>query len=53
MSDEDIYLSMALGEYRDVSGDGRDFADLEPTVQHEILKRAKEVKAQREREKRG
>ena len=53
MSDDDIYFSKALAEYRDDSGDDRDFADLEPVVQHEILKRAQALKTQREREKRG
>lgn len=53
MSDDDIDFSKALAKYRDESGDDRDFADLEPAVQHEILKRAQELKAAREREKRG
>lgn len=53
MSDDDIYFSRALAEYRDDSGDDRDFADLEPLVQHDILKRAQLLKTQREREKRG
>jgi hypothetical protein len=53
MSDEDIYFSTALAEYREDIGDDRDFADLEPAVQHQILKRAQALKAQREREKRG
>ncbi len=52
MSD-DIYFSKALAEYRDESGDDRDFADMEPEVQHEILKRAQRLKAEGEREKRG
>jgi hypothetical protein len=52
-SDDDIYFSKALAEYRDDSGDYRDFVDLEAEVQHEILKRAQERKAEREREKRG
>jgi len=53
MSDDDTYLSKALAEYRDESGEDRDFADLDPAVQHEILKRAQGLKSQREREKRG
>jgi hypothetical protein len=53
MSDDEIYLSNALAEYRNDSGDERDFVELETSVQHEILKRAQELKAQREREKRG
>jgi hypothetical protein len=53
MSDEDIDFSKALAKYRDESGDDRDFVDLEPAVQHEILKRAQQLKAAREREKRG
>jgi len=53
MSDDDIHFSKALAEYRNDSGDDRDFADLEPAVQREILKRAQGLKAQREREKRG
>jgi hypothetical protein len=53
MRDDDIYISKALAEYRDDSGDDRDFLDLEAEVQHEILKRARVLKAEREREKRG
>lgn len=53
MSDDDTYFSKALAEYRDDSGDDSDFGDLEPAVQNQILKRAQELKAQREREKRG
>ena len=53
MSDDDTYFSEALAEYRDESGEDRDFADLDPPVQHEILKRAQGLKTQREREKRG
>ena len=53
MSDDDIDFSKALAKYRDESGDDRYFADLEPAVQHEILKRAQELKAERGREKRG
>ena len=52
-SDDDIYFSKALAEYRADSGDEREFVDLEAEVQHEILKRAQGLKAQREREKRG
>ena len=52
-SDDDIYFSKALAEYRADSGDDREFVDLEAEVQHEILKRAQGLKAQREREKRG
>jgi hypothetical protein len=52
-SDDDIHLSKALAEYRDDGGDNRDFVDLETEVQHKILKRAHELKAEREREKRG
>ncbi len=48
MGDDDIYFSHALAEYRNDSGDDRDFSDLEPAVQHEILKRAQGLKAQRE-----
>jgi hypothetical protein len=50
---DDIYFSKALDEYRNASGDDRDFVDLEAEVQHEILKRAQERTAEREREKRG
>jgi hypothetical protein len=53
MRDDDIYISKALAEYRDDSGDDRDFLDLEGEVQHEILKRARGLKEEREREKRG
>lgn len=53
MSEDDIDVSEALAEYRRDRGDDRDFVDLEPAVQHEILKRAQELKAQRETEKRG
>jgi hypothetical protein len=53
MSDDDADFSKALAKYRDASGDDRDFADLEPAIQHEILKRAQQLKAEREREKRG
>ena len=53
MSDDDIYFSSALAKYRGDSGDDREFVDLEAEVQHEILKRAQELKADREREKRG
>ena len=53
MRDDDIYISKALAEYRTDSGDDRDFLDLEAEVQHEILKRAQGLKAEREREKRG
>lgn len=53
MSNDEIYVSKALAEYQDKSGDERDFVDLEPAVQHEILKRAQGLKAQGEREKRG
>lgn len=53
MSDDDMELCEALAEYRKDSGDDRDFVDLESAVQHEILKRAQGLKAQREREKRG
>jgi hypothetical protein len=52
MSEDDIYVSKALAEYRDDSGDDRDFVDLEAEVQHEILKRARGLKAERQREKR-
>jgi hypothetical protein len=52
-SDDDIYFSKALAEYRHNSGDDSDFADLEAELQHEILKRAQGLKAEREREKRG
>lgn len=51
MSDDDIYFSKALAEYRDDSGDDSDFVDLEPAVQSQILKRAQELSAQRERER--
>jgi len=51
--DDDIDLSRALAEYRDEGGDDRDFADLEPGLQHDILTRAQKLKAQRETEKRG
>jgi hypothetical protein len=51
--EDDPHFSKALAEYRDDSGDDRDFADLEAEVQHEILKRAQELKTEREREKRG
>jgi hypothetical protein len=51
--EDDPYFSTALAEYRDDSGDDRDFADLEEEVQHEILKRAQGLKTEREREKRG
>ena len=53
MSDDDIDFSKALADYRDYSGDDSDFVDLEPAVQTQILKRAQELRAQREREKRG
>jgi hypothetical protein len=53
MSEDDIYISKALAEYRDDSGDDRDLLDLEAEVQHEILKRAQGLKDEREREKRG
>lgn len=53
MSDDDIYFSKALAEYRDESGDDSDFVDLEPAIQSQILKRAHELRAEREREKRG
>jgi len=53
MSDDNIHFSKALAEYRDRSGDDSDFADLEPAVQHEILKRAQQLKAHSEKEKRG
>lgn len=53
ISDDDIHFCKALAEFPDDSGDKRDFSDLEPAVQHEILKRAQELKAQHEREKRG
>jgi hypothetical protein len=50
--EDDTDFSKALAEYRDDSGDERDFVDLEAEV-HEILKRAQGLKAEREREKRG
>jgi hypothetical protein len=53
MRDDDIYISKALAEYRNDSGDDRDFLDLEAEVHHEILKRARVLKAEREREKGG
>ncbi len=53
MSDDDTYISKALAEYREDSGDDRDFVDLEAEVQHEILKQAQGLKTEREREKRG
>jgi hypothetical protein len=49
----DTYFSKALAEYRDDSGDDRDFVDLEAEIQHEILKRAQVLKTEHEREKRG
>jgi hypothetical protein len=51
--EDDTYFSKALAEYRDDSGDNRDFVDLEAEVQHKILKRAQGLKTEREREKRG
>ncbi len=53
MSDDDTYISKALAEYREDSGDDRDFVDLEAEVQHEILKREQGLKTECEREKRG
>jgi hypothetical protein len=53
MRDDIDDISEALAEYREVNGDERDFGDLEPAIQHEIVKRAQGLKAQREREKRG
>ena len=50
---DDTYFSKALAEYRDDSGDDRDFGEMEAEVQHEILKRAQGLKTEREREKRG
>jgi hypothetical protein len=53
MSDDDVNVSDALAEYRQNSGDEREFVELEPAIQHEILKRAQGLQAEREREKRG
>jgi hypothetical protein len=53
MSDDDINVFEALAEYRKNSRDDREFAELEPALQHEILKRAQGLQAQREKEKRG
>ena len=51
--EDDTYFSKALAEYREDSGDDRDFGEMEAEVQHEILKRAQGLKTEREREKRG
>ena len=50
---DDIYFQEALQMCRDASGDDRDFADLPSEVQREIIRHAQQIKADREREKRG
>jgi hypothetical protein len=50
---DDIHFAEALSEYRDQSADDQDFADLPAEVQHAIIKRAQQIKADHEREKRG
>lgn len=43
----------ALAEYRELTGDFQDFADLPAEVQSEIVCRAQLIEADQEREKRG
>ncbi|MFZ0861542.1 MAG: hypothetical protein WB781_12490 [Candidatus Sulfotelmatobacter sp.] len=52
MKDE-VFFERALAEYRELTGDVQDFADLPIEVQSEILRRAHHIKADLECEKRG
>lgn len=50
---DDQYFAQALGEYREASGDTREFAELPNDVQHTILQRAHQLKQRADEEKRG
>jgi hypothetical protein len=49
----EISFKRALAQYRELTGDLQDFADLPVEVQSEIVRRARHIKADQEREKRG
>jgi hypothetical protein len=53
MNNDDPYFERALPNYREESGDLRDFADLKSDVQQAIRHRAQRLRDQVERQKRG
>jgi hypothetical protein len=51
--DDNDYLQQSLAEYREKSGDSRDFAELPSDVLDVIIHRAQQLKQRTEQEKRG
>ena len=51
-SEDENYFERALAEYREIAGDLQDYAELPVEVQNEIRRRAHQIKADQEREKR-
>ena len=51
-SEDEGYFERALAEYREIAGDFQDYAELPVEVQNEIRRRAHQIKADQEREKR-
>ena len=52
MGDDD-YFRQCLAEYREKTGDSRDFAELPSEAQDLIIHRAQQLKQRTEQEKRG
>jgi hypothetical protein len=52
-SEDENYFERALAEYREIAGDFQDYAELPAEVQNEIRRRAHQIKADQEREKRA
>ncbi len=50
--EDEVFFERALAEYRESTGDLQEFAELPIGVQSEILRRAHQMKADLEREKR-
>lgn len=51
--DDNDYFQQSLAEYREKTGDLRDFADLPGEAQDLIVHRAQQLKQRTEQEKRG